>query len=209
VVCDLDGVLRIFDEPARTHLEDDYGLPAGTIAARAFSPRLLRPAITGAISDADWRDSIATDLHDLLDDCKARELVAAWSRSTGRIDLEVRSLLRAVRVTTPVVALTNATTRLPTDLDALEAHGDFDAIVSSAVIGAAKPEPAAFHAAQAAAADLLGRAVEPRDLLFIDDDAGHVAAATRLGWNAVHYRDAERLARDLADRGLLRHSGAE
>jgi putative hydrolase of the HAD superfamily len=205
VVCDLDGVLRRFDDESRTQLELEYGLPPGTLAARAFSLRLLYPAITGAVTDAVWRDSVAADLHDLLDSESARLIVARWSTSIGRVDLDVRNLLRAVRANTPVVALTNATTRLMDDLDVLGARAEFDAIVSSAITGCPKPEPGAFQTAQVAVAQLLGRSVEPSDLLFIDDSAGHVAAAAQLGWNAFHYRDAEGLALVLADHGLLRN----
>jgi len=55
VAWDLDGVLRHFDAGPSTGLEADCGLAPGAIAAVAFDPDILLPAITGAVPDATWR----------------------------------------------------------------------------------------------------------------------------------------------------------
>jgi putative hydrolase of the HAD superfamily len=203
VVCDLDAVVRHFDSAPQARLEADLGLAPGAIARLAFDPDILAPAITGAVDDAIWRESIAAALSRTLDIDIARQAVTSWSSSPGRVDPDVLGLLRRVRTATPVVALTNATSRLLDDLDALGVRHDFDAIVSSAATGTPKPEAGAFQAAQIAVGELLGSPVAAGDLLFIDDDAGYVDAAAQLGWNVVHFTDASSLARTLTECRLL------
>jgi putative hydrolase of the HAD superfamily len=55
VVCDLDGVVRRFDVTPQATVDAEHGLPEGTIAALAFDPERLIPAITGAVRDEEWR----------------------------------------------------------------------------------------------------------------------------------------------------------
>jgi 2-haloacid dehalogenase len=61
----------------------------------------------------------------------------------------------------------------------------------------AKPDPAIFHLA----ARRFGHA--PGAMLFIDDNAANIAAASALGWQVHHFVEAPALERDLAARGLL------
>jgi putative hydrolase of the HAD superfamily len=182
----------------------DHGLEPGTIARLAFDPEILLPAITGAVADATWRENIAAGLAHTVHPDVARRAVTSWSASPGRLDPDVLGLLRQVRTTTPVVALTNATSRLLDDLDALGVRHAFDAIVSSAATGTPKPAAGAFQAAHIAVGQLLGCPVAVANLLFVDDDACYVAAAAQLGWNVVHFTSATLLARALTDHGLLR-----
>src|SRR5882724_6971438 len=60
VLCDIDGVLRHWP-PARD-LEQAHGLPAGAFAAAAFAPARLQPAITGQVTDEQWRSTVVADL---------------------------------------------------------------------------------------------------------------------------------------------------
>jgi len=203
IACDLDGVLRHFDAGPSTGLEADCGLAPGAIAAVAFDPDILLPAITGAVPDATWREKVAVALSRTVGYETARRAVTSWSSSPGHVDPEVLSLLRRVRATTPVVALTNATSRLLDDLDALGVRHEFDAIISSAVTGTPKPATGAFHAAQRALEALIGAPVATAGLLFIDDDARHVDAASRLGWSTEQFSAADSLEAALSAYGLL------
>jgi 2-haloacid dehalogenase len=45
-------------------------------------------------------------------------------------------------------------------------------------------------------------ALEPSAILFTDDSPANVAAAQAAGWNAVLFRDAERLKADLRGHGI-------
>jgi putative hydrolase of the HAD superfamily len=182
VLCDLDGVLRLW---APMHeLDLAHGLPAGTLAAAVFREERLLPAITGRVSDEEWRSAVAEDL---AEPCgspqRARELVAAWSELTGRVDEEVLHLLAGARqAALPVVLVSNATTRLEADLARLGLDRALDAVVNTARIGVAKPD----HRVYRIAAERAG--VELSRCLFVDDSATNVAAARALGMPAVHYR---------------------
>lgn len=180
ILCDLDGVLRRW--PAMSDLEREHGVPAGTLAATAFAPRRLLPAITGRCTDEAWRAAITDDLRARTD--RAAELVGAWSAGAGTIDDEVAETLAAAREHGPVVLVTNATTRLESDADTLGLERYVDAIVNSARIGVAKPEPAIYLAAAVAAG------VPPERCLFVDDTAANVAAARALGMAGHHFTGA-------------------
>jgi putative hydrolase of the HAD superfamily len=84
----------------------------------------------------------------------------------------------------PVGLLTNATSRLPRDLAQLQLRDEFDVIINSAVVGAAKPSRAIFQAALAALQ------AQPATTLFVDDTPGHVQAAAELGMVGHIYRSS-------------------
>ena len=177
ILCDLDGVLRHW--PDMTDLELAHGVRGGALAAAAFAPHRLLPAITGRCTDEDWRAAIADDLRVHTD--RAVDLVDAWSAGAGTVDEEVAEVLATAREHVPVVLVTNATTRLESDVDRLGLARHVDAIVNSARIGAAKPEPAIYLAAAVAAG------VPPERCLFVDDSATNVAAARALGMTGHHF----------------------
>lgn len=60
-----------------------------------------------------------------------------------------------------------------------------------------KPDAAIFRLAQ----NRFG--ARPADMLFIDDNAANIDAASALGWHVHHFRDAAQLEVDLTQRGLL------
>jgi putative hydrolase of the HAD superfamily len=177
VLCDLDGVLRLWDPGAMTTLDRAYGLGDGTLRAAAFAPARLHPAITGLVSDEQWRAGVAQDLAAACGDPeRAHELVGRWTAARALADTAVLHALAAVRRSVPVVLVTNATTRLEDDLAALGLTDAVDAVVNTARIGAAKPDPAVYLDAARRAGVPTGRC------LFADDTLANVTAAERLGW---------------------------
>jgi putative hydrolase of the HAD superfamily len=191
VLCDLDGVLRQW--PDTTDLERAHGVAPGTLAATAFAPHRLTPAITGRCTDEEWRAAVAEDLR--AHTATAEALVAAWSVETGSIDEDVATVLALAREHGPVVVVTNATTRLESDADALSLTRHVDAIVGSARLGVAKPEPGIYLAAAVEAG------VPPDRCLFVDDSATNVAAARALGMTGHHFTGVQGLRALLASRG--------
>lgn len=196
ILCDLDGVLRRW--PPLTELERAHGVPDGALAAAAFAPHRLLPAITGQCTDDDWRAAVADDLRVHTD--RAADLVAAWSAGAGAIDEDVAEVLADARAHGPVVLVTNATTRLESDVDALGLARHVDAIVSSARLGVAKPEPAIYLAAAVAAG------VPPERCLFVDDSATNVAAARTLGMAGHHFTEVARFRALVAGQRLPRRA---
>jgi putative hydrolase of the HAD superfamily len=199
LLIDLDGVIRRWDRPPGEPLEAAFGLAPGAVAAAAFSEELLADAILGRVPDAVWRQRTAERLalEHGVEPAAAEGAVAAWSAPIGRIDETVLALVRAVRERAPVVLVTNATTRLESDLDRLGLGAAFDAVVSSARVGARKPEAQIFRAA-------LARAGTPASRnLLVDDTPGYVAAARALGLCGHLFVDAAGLEAALLETGLL------
>lgn len=76
--------------------------------------------------------------------------------------------------------------------------GLFSEIVVSGREGCAKPDPAIYRIAEAR----FGHA--PHELLFVDDKAENIVAATERGWHGHVFTDAAALESDLRAFGLLR-----
>ncbi|WP_033213582.1 HAD family hydrolase [Kitasatospora phosalacinea] len=196
VLCDLDGVLRIWADLADVDLA--HGFAPGTVAGAAFRPERLLPVVTGLVGDGEWRALVAGDLAAGCGSVeRARAAVAAWGRQPSRVDREVLALLAEARRSVPVVLVSNGTDRLESDLAALGLDAAVDAVVNSARVGAAKPDPRIYLAA----AERAGTPVER--CLFVDDTAGHVAAAAALGMHGHHHRGADGLRAALDGHGLL------
>ena len=197
ILTDLDGVIRIWSPEIHRKAERATGLPEEAIPRAAFSDDLLPLVITGQISDDEWRRRIADQLSRDFPEANAERAVELWSASPGEVNLEVLGILRACRKRARLVLISNATSRLPSDLRRLGIAGDFDYIINSSEVGSAKPDPNIYFAAL----DTVG--ATPEQALFIDDNAGHVATATRLGITGHTYAGADALQQKLNHLGLL------
>ena len=197
ILTDLDGVIRIWSPEIHRKAERATGLPEGAIPRAAFSDDLLPLVITGQISDEEWRGRTADLLSKGFPKANAKRAVAIWSVSPGEVDLEVLGILQACRKRAHLVLISNATSRLPSDLRRLGIAKDFDYIVNSSEVGSAKPDPGIYFAAL----DTVGAA--PGLALFVDDNARNVAAATRLGIAGHTYAGADGLRQKLNHLGLL------
>ncbi|MFD7642353.1 HAD-IA family hydrolase [Kitasatospora sp. NPDC059795] len=196
VLCDLDGVLRIWGDLAE--VDAAHGLPAGTVAGAAFRAERLLPAVTGLVTDEQWRAAVADDLAAVCGSAeRGRAVAAAWGRQPSWVDPEVLALLAEARRSVPVLLVSNGTTRLEADLAALGLDTAVDAVLNTARLGAAKPDARVYLAAVERAQ------VPPSHCLFVDDSAGNVAAAEALGMRGHHHRGAAGLRRALTDGGLL------
>lgn len=178
LVVDLDGVLRVWDAAISSEAERAHGLPDGRIGLAAFgdSDRLAR-AITGEITDEQWREEIARELETCFG-AAGRSAVQQWSAPAGRVDGAVREVLQRERGQRRIVLFTNATTRLDSDLDRLGISSDFDLVLNSSSLRMAKPSIAAFEAV----ASVLH--ADPSECLFVDDTPDNVRAARRVGFRA-------------------------
>ncbi len=191
VLCDIDGVLRHW--PSADDIDRIHGLPAGTLAAAAFAPSRLHPAITGGITDEQWRSAVAEDLAEMCGStARAHAAVTAWSDLVPRVDREIVSLLAQARAVATTALVSNATTRLEWDLARQGLDDLADTVVNTARIGFMKPDPRVYLLA----AEQVGTPVHR--CLFIDDTAANVTAAREVGMTALHYRQIEDLRGALA-----------
>jgi putative hydrolase of the HAD superfamily len=181
VLCDIDGVVRHW--PSGEGIERACGLPAGSIAAAHFSPSRLNLAITGKITDEQWRAAAAADLAAVYGSAdRADEAVKAWSLLEPLNDPEVVSLLATAREVVTVALVSNATTRLEQDLARHGLSTLAHVVVGSARIGVAKPGPSFYILA----AEQAGAGVDR--CLFIDDTPANVAAARETGMTGGLYK---------------------
>ena len=139
LLIDLDGVVRLWRADDDARAEQLAGLPAGAILEAAFADDLLPLVTTGHITDEAWRKHVGTNLAKSFPKAKVTQAVEVWSESPGEVDSDVLSLIRACRHTTRIVLVTNATSRLPKDLERLGLLGEFDHIVNSSEVGCFKP----------------------------------------------------------------------
>jgi putative hydrolase of the HAD superfamily len=196
VLIDLDGVIRHWDPDKIRELEEQYRLPSGELLRLAFAPPLLHDAVTGRITDEQWRDLVGRELV-VRHGPGAGGIVAEWCRLNGGIDTEVLDLVQEVRARVPVGLLTNATTRLERDLEFHGLAGHFDHICNSARLHAAKPDPKVF---MLAAEEM---EMHPERCIFIDDTPGHVEAAAAAGMTALRFSDVNGLREWLSALDIL------
>jgi putative hydrolase of the HAD superfamily len=181
VLFDLDGVVRKFPHNAEWP----------EIPPVAFAPGLLDEAVTGKITDEQWRAEVLRRLGP-----EAADAVAAWSASCGEVNAAVLNVVRAARSAVPVGLLTNGTSRLASDLAELGIAGEFDVIFNSAELGVAKPDPEVYRLA----CERL--ATKPKHVFFVDDSPGHVDGAREAGIRSCLFVDAVLLADSLRAEGL-------
>ena len=183
ILCDLDGVVRLWDPAATRAIEERHALPPGAIMSAAFEPSLLEQAVHGHIEDAAWRLAISRALSDAHGPAAA-QAVADWCELTGSVARDVMDVLTELRPRLRTALITNCTTRLEADLEALGLTGAFDAVLSSARLGLAKPDPRIFHAA----AESLG--VSLGECILVDDTPRHVEGGRAAGVTSILFTGA-------------------
>lgn len=197
VFSDLDGVIRLFPKKRDEQIEKKFNIESGLISRTAFSPSLLDPAITGKITDEAWRQSIADSLAKFIEQSVAKEIVALWTNFSGELDPSTFDLIKSLGEKYKLGVITNATTRLPHDLKALEIESSFPKIFNSSSIGFFKPDQRIFKYA------LKDFGVEPEESVFIDDSKSHVESAKSLGFKTHHYQTFNGLDEFIRREGLL------
>ena len=191
IIFDLDGVIRHWDPAETRAIEERHGLPEGAILAASFVPDLLHRAVCGLIEDEEWRtatrDALRRD-HGPPGDAAVDD----WCRLTGRVDPDMLELIAALPPGVRTGLLTNATTRLESDLALLGLDSRFDAVISSARLGFCKPDERIFRVA----AERVGCPVE--QCVFTDDRPAFVAGARAAGMHGIDFAGAADLRAQLA-----------
>ena len=196
VLTDFDGVIRHWPSAVTASIEDRHGLKRGSLPRTAFAPSILDDAITGRVTDSEWRSEVARRLGSETDAATAQAAVEAWSASPGVVDQAALRVLQAARSVATLGLVTNATTRLDDDLAHLGLSDAFDFVVNSSAVGCAKPSRCFYeHAARRCGC-------ERGAVLFVDDRPENVEAAIDFGFRGHAHRDAATLERLLRDWNL-------
>jgi putative hydrolase of the HAD superfamily len=154
----------------------------------------------GSTAAAYWSAVLGRDLNDpgspasqtAADPALVEALVTLDMRSWTRLDPVVLRILTTNRPDgLRLSLLSNAPHELADAVSAHPAFADFDHLMFSARISLVKPDPAVFRAAL----DRIGAPAQ--EVLFIDDRAENVTAATSVGLQAYRYIDSDQLSHRL------------
>jgi FMN phosphatase YigB (HAD superfamily) len=190
VVFDIGGVLEIIDDsvfpgrwPARLGLvEEEFGARLLPLAGDAALGKMAEPELY-----AEWQRRLG------LSDRQLVEIRAdVWRWYVGTLDRPLFDWFAAVRSRNLKSGILSNSG--PGAREAERPHGFEDItddIVYSHEVGLMKPDPAAY----ALTAHRL--AVEPREVLFLDDAATNVDAARAVGWHAVLHESTPRSIAEL------------
>ena len=196
VFFDFDGVLRNWDYDER-RFKELYGVPIEAFREVAFAKERVGEAVRGVVTSEEWRAGVGEELKKNHNNDQVGAAIADWNIRTGQIVPEVLEIVKACKQLLPVALMTNATTRLPWELEQLGLVGFFDYVINASEIGYAKPEPEIY----AYALKLVG--ISPDEAFFTDDGLAQSQAATDLGCVGHHFKNPDGLRRALVDAGVL------
>jgi epoxide hydrolase-like predicted phosphatase len=186
---DLGGVLERLGEPEefldrwrvrlRLSREDFYGIQLWPLARAAVD--VDGGAKTGRITEAGFREQCAAALS--LTSAQAGQFMADfWDWYCGELDAELASYVACLRPRYRTGILSNSLDGARREEQARFGLDQLvDVVVYSHEIGVAKPDPRAYLAL----CEKLG--VAPQDLVFLDNRAANVDAASQLGIHALLY----------------------
>ncbi len=196
VFFDFDDVLRSW-EYQLDGIEENFGIPLQVFRDVAFAPENLDAAITGVITDEEWRTGVCSILVARFPELDARGAWDTWSSRTGELIPETLEVIHECKSKVPIGMISNATSRLPRDL---KYHGIFELfnyVINTSEIGITKPNPEVYvHATSVAG-------VEPHEAFFTDDKAENVDAAVKLGWSGHVFKNADGLRAALIEAEVL------
>lgn len=191
IFCDFDGVIRHWDNRTLFHTEETLNLPKGVTFQVAFAAENLLPAITGQVPDPIWRENVYAQLAQRYTPERASLLLQAWENSRATINTAIFDLFERRLPSVKIALVTNATSRLTSDMARQAVVDRFDFVINSSEIGVAKPNVDFYaQAANIAAADI-GRSI------FIDDSAANVQAAEVFGLKGFHFQGIQQLEDEL------------
>ncbi|MDM0117696.1 HAD family phosphatase [Variovorax sp. J22R133] len=197
VLFDIDGVLCHYDRAAF----------AGTLGA-------LTGRTAEFVREAVWTSGLETrsDRGEVDPDAYLREMSQRLGHPVSRVDwvaarrlamtpdARVLALAAQVKQRCPLAGLTNNSPMLAEDIEGLcpDIAQDFkNVIVTSAMVGATKPQ------AEAYLRTIERFGVRPASVLFIDDVMANVEGALSAGLQAFLFVNADQLAQELGEYGLL------
>lgn len=197
ILFDFGGVIHDMRWDVARELEATHELPRNALFETLYRTPTWKALECGRGDRQAWLD----ESHRLLEARAGRALPRlhdAWRAAQGPIDRNV-ALARALRPPYRTAILSNADASLRSRLrDGLGLHDLFDAVVCSAEVGIAKPDPAIYRLA-AARLEL-----PPEACAFVDDLEANVTGAREVGMAGIFFRvdRGDDLAAQLAALGV-------
>ena len=201
LIFDFGGVLWDVSWKSALEIAREHGLRERAVIETLYASEHWRQVEVGAGDRDLWR----RDAHEQLEALAGRALPPLHDHWRGRQRLIQPNidLIRALRPPYRTAVLSNADRTLTQRLADIGIHGLFDAVVCSADVGIAKPEPRIY----ALAAEAIG--LPPAECVFIDDLEANVEAARAAGMLGVHFviDRGDRLEDQLGELGISPGSG--
>jgi len=193
---DFGGVIAIFYRPERFQdLAAQLSLAPGSLPKILWHSDDWQQAQVGAISDEEYWRRTAPRLGLHNPEALSRFRRAVYADVTP--DPRMVDLIRGLQGRYRLGLLSNTSGTDPQHIVGRHGlDGLFDAVILSAAVGLAKPDPAIYYLALAR----LG--TTPEATAFIDDSEPNVQAAASLGIQAIHFTNYETLIAALRGLGV-------
>jgi putative hydrolase of the HAD superfamily len=188
-VFDVGGVLERVDDAnwPQTWIgrwETRMGLAAGHVNVALAGQQ-------APVTEADLRAAYAGALG--LDAVQADLLMAEmWDAYCGELDVVLRDFVAGLRPALKTAILSNSADGARREEQRRYGFEDLvDVLIYSHEVGIEKPDAEVFRLTE------LLLDVQAREIVFLDDHEGHVAAAAAGGWHAVLHRDTDASIRSI------------
>ena len=191
IIWDMGGVLlRNMDPSVRGGLGKPYGLSYMDLENLFFGNPVAKLATIGQANESDIWEYVRQRLN-----LRPEELpeFARIYWSCDQLDEELYTFIMGLKPAYKIGLLSNAYRQTPQALEQKFPHifNLFDAMVISAEVGLAKPDPRIYQL-------MLERLdVRAEEAIFVDDFIENIAAAQAYGLAAVHFRNAQQARIDV------------
>jgi len=166
----------------------------GITKLRGADRNHLRELHVGTITENDYWNEFCKSIEKKVPHAELHKVI---DKNLFAVNKSVVTLVRRLRKNHKTALLANQTPVLDRLDKKWGVYKDFDYNLSSHIVKLQKPDPAIFKL-------LLRKArVKPSEALFVDDQQKNIDAAKKLGIDAVLYRNARQLGKELRERKLL------
>jgi len=195
IIFDVGGVLlRTADYTSRRNLEKRLGLAEWESEQIVFNSEMGKKAQRGEVTTAELWLHVANQLSLSPEEVEQFQQ-EFWGGDV--LDEAMVNMIRQLKSRYQTAIISNATDRLRQTLHTKYPIADaFDLIVISAEEKVMKPDPEIYLRTL----NKLGR--KAAESVFIDDFAENIAAARRLGMNAIHFNPSVNLSAEFQKLGL-------
>jgi len=183
ILIDFDGVLRHWSSKEISCSEDLAGVERGALLSVAFSREFLTPAVLGEITHEEWNRRVGVELTNKYNEDISAQLVLGWSNASWEVNFELAKYMESVADQCKIVLVTNATTKLPSDLECSGLQSFLDNVINSSEVGSAKPDLEIYRRAISVSETTIENSI------FIDDSMAHVKAAISLGIDSIQHQN--------------------
>jgi putative hydrolase of the HAD superfamily len=189
IFIDFGGVIvRTEDKEPRRLQAEKLGLTSRDLEKIIFESESAQRASTGEITEDDHWQAVAEKLG--VTRAQADRITAEFF-SGDRTDIPLIDFLRTLRPERKLCLISNAWSGLRTFIARQKLDDVFDAMVISAEVGLAKPDPRIYRLALAK----LG--ARPEESIFIDDVPANVTAARSIGMAGIEFVQPEKVLEEL------------